>query len=299
MATWEEILKEGSFGGVKFDFVNISDTGTNELDKQAFPNRPGTTIKPRTANGRTFEIMAIFIDDDYPATMDALKAQVSDGGTPKNFVHPVFGTLKASCSQWSIRHDSEDAIDSATMTLTLIEHTEGDGPTAQRDTTPARANSVRSLANDVLTALSAYQEVLEVQNNTYVLQVQGAVNAAVSLADSLEATGDDLSALSVQASSNGVLALVEASAAVIADYDSSEEFDLGNALILMGSAVKDLGQDLVEARPPLSAQKVLADTNLLSLAHDLGEDAEELLTLNSFPDPTDIKAGFEVLRYAD
>jgi hypothetical protein len=67
----------------------------------------------------------------------------------------------------------------------------------------------------------------------------------------------------------------------------------------MSSAVKDLGQDLVEARPPLSAQKVVADTNLLSLAHDLGEDAEELLTLNSFPDPTDIKAGFEVLRYAD
>lgn len=297
--TWANLLYEGSFDGVRFDFVNTKDADANTLDKQTFPGRDGQRIAPRARAGQSLDIVAIFIEDDYPEQLNKLLAVLANGGAVKELVHPVFGKLSAAADNWTVTHDSEDAIDSAMVSIKFEISNEGSsGPLATRNTTPARANEVRSLGDSVLVALSAFQAATEIQSSSAVLAVIGAVNAATSIADSLEADAANLSTLAIQATSNGGLATCDTAIALLADYSTIEQYDLAAAVLEMSHALRALAQDLINARPPLSIIPVAADTNLLQLAHDLDADPEELLTLNSFPDPSLIPAGFKVQAYA-
>lgn len=298
--TWDEILQEGSFGGVTFDFVSAKDDHANDLDEQKFPNRPGTRVVPRGRVGTTIDVMAIFIEDDYPEKMNDLIAQLDDGGVVKKLVHPVFGTINAACKRFTVTHDIEDARDSGSVTITFVEDNDEEaGPRAVTSTTPARANQVRTLGDSVLVALSTFQAALEIQNSEIGLAVTGAVNAASSIADSLEADFANLSVIEIQATTNGGLAKCDAATVLLADYETTEQYDLAAALLEMAHALRALAQDLIDQRPPLSVYVVPATTNLLSLAHALGADAEELLALNSIPDPSSIVAGSKVRAYVE
>lgn len=300
-ALWSDILQVGKFDGVVFDFVRAVVDGGNTLDQQQFPNKAGTFVQGRARNGRKFTILGVFIEDDYPDTMNSLLDAIENGGVPKEFVDPVFGSFQAACESFQLTHDADEAADSATIQISFVEHTDGaTGPLAVTNTTPARANATRSCVTDVLVALSAFQEATDVQNNPYVLQVTGAMNAASSVADTFEADEDDLSALDVQKQANATLAVIEAAVEAGADYSTSEAYDLGVAVLALSTAVSAMAQDLIEAKPPLQVYVVVADTNLLAFAHDLYGDssrAEEILALNSFPDPSLIPAGFKVQAY--
>lgn len=296
---WDDLLQEGSYGGVKFDFVNVRDSGSADIDEQKFRGRNVAKIDPRGRNSSRWQIVAIIIEDDYPEKMFDLVNQLDDGGKVKEFVHPIFGGRMASCPSFEVIHDADDARDSCTISISLVESGDDDADLISRtNTTPARANAVRSFMDDVLVALSAFAAASEVQNSPYALEVMGAVNAIGGIVDELEQTGEDLSNIAITASANGGLAKVDAAVSAIADYDSTEQYDLSAALLGLGKALTDLAQGLIEARPPLSFVSVAADTNLLALAHALGADAEELLALNSFPDPSLIPAGFQLMAYA-
>lgn len=294
MSTWDDILQVGKYGGVTFDFVSTRDEHSNDLDVQKFPNKPGQRIQARARNGVRIDVMAIFIEDDYPATMNKLIKQLDDGGVPKELVHPVFGTLQAACSRFTVNHDIEDAADSATVQISFEEHTDDNGLTQATDTTPARANAVRSAAADVLVALSAFSAASESLQS----EITSAMSSVSAIADTLESTGESLSVLQIQASVNGVLALVESPIEQVKDYDSTEKYELAAALLVSASTLSDFANDLIQARPPLSVFAVAADTNLLALAFDLGQDPDELLALNSIPDPSLIPAGFKLSAYA-
>ncbi len=293
------LLQEGSFGGVKFDFVSVRDSGSNDIDEQKMKGRQGSKIDPRGRNSGRWDILAVIIEDDYPQKMFDLVNKLDDGGVVKEFVHPIFGSRQASCPSFTVNHDAEDARDSCTISISLVESVDEEFDlVARTNTTPARANAVRSLLDQVLVALSAFEAALEVQNQPAVLEVMGAVNAMQGVADSLEATGDELTNLAISSTTNGALDKVNVAAVTLADYESTEQYDLVAALLEAGNALRDLAAGLLEQRPPLSTHDVVADTNHLQLAHDLEADAEELLTLNSFPDPSLIPAGFRLLRYA-
>lgn len=304
-ALWEDLIQEGKFDGVRFDFVRSTFEGGNDIDARLFPNTAGQSNKGRGRKGRRFDILGVFIEDDYPDVMNALIEKLENGGTPKEFVDPIFGSMQMSCERFNITHDSDDAADSATIQITLVEHTEGArGPRAVTNTTPARANAVRSRVLDAFAAMSAFQAATEIQNDPHVLEVVGLVNAATSaattLADSLEETADTLAVPEVQQQTNAALVSIDSAVVANADYDSTEAYDLGAALLAMAAAASALAQDIIEAKPPLELYSIVADTNLLSLAHDLYGDssrADELLALNSIPDPAVIPAGFRLMRY--
>jgi prophage DNA circulation protein len=302
-AVWSDILQDGGWDGETFEFVRSTFEGGNDVDQQRLPNTNGQQNKGRGRRGRRFRILAIFIEDDYPEKMNRVIAKLENGGVPKEFVDPIFGSMKASVETFSVVHDADDASDAASVDISFVEHTEGAGqlgPKAVTGTTPARANAVRAAVNDVFVALSAFQAATEVQNNEYVLEVTAAANATASLADSLEQTGDELSSPEVQAQANSVLALIDTAVNTGANYDSIESYDQGAAMLAMSTALSAMAQDLIEAKPPLGLRVVQADTNLLALAHDLYGDssrADELLTLNAFPDPSFVPAGFKVLAY--
>ncbi len=298
--SWDEILQEGSYGGVKFDFVSVRDEGSNDTDQQRFPGAQGTRIVPRGRNSQRHEIMAIILPEDYPEKMHDLIAQLDDGGKVKSFVHPIFGETNCACERFTVNHDAEDAADSCTISISLIEDLVDDLElVARTNTAPALGNQVRSLADQALEALSTFQAALEIQNSEIGLAVTGAMNAATSLSESLEASFDDLSTLQIQASTNGVLAQIDEAVVLLADYDSTEMYDLSAAVMSTGHAVRDMANKMIEQRPPLSTFLVPADTNLLQLAHDLEQDPDELLTLNSIADPSLILAGTRILGYAE
>ncbi len=297
---WSEILQEGSFGGVKFDFVSVRDDYSNDTDQQKFPGAKGTKIIARGRNSARHEILAVIIEDDYPDKMYDLINQLDDGGQVKAFVHPIFGETRAACERFTVNHDAEDARDSCTISITLVEDLIEDLDLVSRtNTTPAQANAVRSLADDTTAELDTFQESLDTPDVDIGLAVADAVSASVAIADTLEATFEDLSTLAIQTTANGGLTKCDEAIALLDDYTSTEQYDLAAALREMASALRDMAQALIEARPPLSVLAIAADTNLLALAHALGDDPEELLALNSFPDPSLIPAGFKIMRYAD
>jgi prophage DNA circulation protein len=289
---WSDFLQEGSFDGVSFDFVRAVVEGGNDIDQQVFPNRDGQRNEPRGRKARRERILALFIDDDYPDTMNALLAKLENGGAAKEFVDPIFGSMQMSCESFTVVHDADDAVDSAAVELSLVEDTgTNQGLQAVVSTTPARASALRLAITAVLEAVSSFQATADAVTS-YVSQVQGAMAAAASIADSLEATGDQLSAPEIQAQANAALATMDIA---IADYSSPEAYDLGAALLAMSAAAAVMAQELIEAKPPLQTHPVLADTNLLSFVHDLYGDTsrvEEVLALNSIPDPSFIPAGF-------
>jgi prophage DNA circulation protein len=296
MAAWEDFIQVGSFDGVVFDFVSTSDAGGNMLDRQLFPGRKGQKIEPRGENGDDIDVMAVFVEDDYPDTMNRLLEKLR-GGKVLKFVHPIRGELQAACESWSMVHDVEDAIDSAVMRIKFAVHTDQEGLTAAQNTTPARANAVRSLADQVLSALGDFQASLDIQNSAIGLAVTGAINAATAIADRFEATGDELSVIAIQSTTNSGLSKADDAVALLADYSTTEQYDLSAAVLAMAHALDAMAQDLIDQRPPLSTFTVRADTNLLQLAHDTGQDAEELLSLNSFADPSLILAGSKYVAY--
>jgi prophage DNA circulation protein len=295
---WDDILQEGSFDGVKFDFVSVRNGYSNDIDNQKFPGRKGTKRVGKGRNGATWEILAIIIEDDYPQKMKDLTLALDNGGEAKWFVHPIDGSTLAVCERFTVNHDAEDARDSCTIQISLSEQLIDDLEIiVSSGTTAGRANAVRSLATQVLQALSAFEAATEVQNSPIGLAVIGAVNAANGIADELEATGDDLSAIAIQATANGGLSAIDAAVSLISDFATEEQYDLSAALLSMASSMRDLAQNLIEKKPPLAFYKVPADTNLLALAHAISADAEELLALNSFADPSLIPAGTTFIAY--
>ncbi len=300
---WDDILLQGSFDGVEFDFVSVKDEHSNDIDQQKFPGRPGTFIAPRARNGSRFDIFAVFIEDDYPEQMNALVEALDNGGVPKKFIHPIYGEFMAAPERFTVSHDVEDGRDSGTIQLSLLEHTDKQGPTKNTTTTPARVNQVRSLADEVFATLSSFQAAVDnFQNNDYVLQVEGAINAANSMADSLEATGDQLSSVAISSSANGAVAKIDQAIETLADYETTEQYELSAALLAMASALSAMALELIEQKPPLQTYSVVADTNLLQWVFDRYGDpsrVEEVLALNSFPDPLLIPAGFKVVAYGE
>ncbi len=305
MASWEDIILAGQLDGLTFDFVSVRDDHSNTIDSQPIPLRDGTFRKPRGREGKQFEITAVFMEDDYPDTMNSLIAKL-DEQKIHDFIHPIFGKFRVACPHFVVGHDAEDAADFGTIQLTLLEHSDGNKLTATTQTVPARANQVRSLGTQVLEALSTFQAALEIQNSEIGLAVIGAVNAATSIAESLEATGDDLSSIAVQSSTSVAITACDDALELVADFEITEQYDLSAVLSQMTGALSAMANDLIEQKPPLQTFSVVADTNLRSWVHDKypGISADELearvlevLSLNSFPDPMQIPAGFKVTAY--
>lgn len=295
---WEDFIQEGSFDGVAFEFVSAKDSEGNDLDSQKLPNVNGERQVGRGRRARVIRVLAIFADDTYPEGMNALLAKLRNGGVVKKLVHPIFGEIPCAAEEWTVSHDADDAVDSGSIEITFREDNETTvGVRATNSTLPARGNEVRSLATAVFTALAAYEDALNFKNSPIGLEVTGAVNAATSIADTFEAQASEMSTLEIQSMANGGLAKCDGVITSIGDYDTVEEFDLCSAVERVAAALRQMTLGLLEARPPLSKYSVPAETNLLSLAHAMGVDAEELLAMNSFPDPSAIPVGFTVLTY--
>ncbi len=315
---WDDFIQEGKYKGVRFDFVSAREQYSNALDVQTFPNRNGATIVPKARNPVRLEVMAVFIEDDYPDQMYELQRKLNKA-EPGELVHPIYGPIQASAESYTVTHDAEDA-DSGTIQIQFIEHTTD--PKFTWNALPSRAakaNETRGDAEQVNIDVGNYvQNILDQQTELYsnavalssVIYFQAvaigdqcmeAAALASAAADLLEEDGEQLSFLELQAAANGVLAAANAAVAVLADYETQESYDLSRSLLLMAAATGELATLIANSKPPLTIVYVQADIPLLSWVHAFYGDSErtgEVLSLNSIEDPLLLKAGTQLRVYA-
>jgi prophage DNA circulation protein len=318
MTAWADFIQEGSFRGVRFDFVSTRESHSNTLDTQPFPNRDGQRVRPRARNGLRIRVLGIFIEDDYPATMNAL-VDALDNPAPGELVHPIHGTIRASAENFEVIHDAEDP-DTATIDITFIEDTTAQGLVFQDVPSVAgKASEARTAATDTVTNANAFTAdtlatLLTTMSNAVALgslayataynTAQACIAAAQlasTIADELEADGDTMSALEIQARTNTALTALDEQVRAVADYTTTAAHDLGRSLLSAASALGELATVYVSQKPPLVVSVVKADISLLSWCHAVYGDSsrvDEVLALNSFADPLLIPAGTEIRHYA-
>lgn len=318
MTAWADFIQEGSFRGIRFDFVSTAEEHKNTLDVQQYRGRNGANVRPQQRDPLRITVMAVFIEDDYPAQMWALSDALDDP-TPGELVHPIHGTIKAACENHRVQHDAEEA-DSGTIQITFVEHTETTAFVFQdRPSVAGKASEVRSNAADVVTNANVYAEdtlntlletvsyAVAIASTAYVTAYNtaqacvAAANAVSSVADTLEADGDTLSALAIQATTNQALTAVDTQVKALADYTTTAAYDLSRSLLASAATLGELAELFINAKPPLTTFTVEADISLLAWVHSKYGDSSrvnEVLALNTIPDPLLIPAGTSLRAYA-
>lgn len=320
MTAWADFIQEGSFRGVRFDFVSARESHSNTLDAQAFPNRDGQRVVARARNGLRLRVLGIFIENDYPATMRQLVTAL-DNPAPGELVHPIHGTIQASAETFEVIHDAEDP-DSATVDITFAEHTAIQNTVFQSVPTVAgKASEARTSAQDIInnalafvedtlnTLMETVSEAVALGTLVYQRSVElkdeciHAAELVSGTADELEDNGDTKSAIEIQATTNTALTEVDKQVSAVADYTTEAAHDLGRALLSAASALGELAQLYISQKPPLVVSPVVADISLLAWCHakgiELGTtvDVNDVLALNSLADPLLIPAGTEIRYY--
>jgi prophage DNA circulation protein len=318
MSRWEDFIQEGSFKGVRFDFVSAREQHANILDVKRYPARDGAVVEKRAREPLRISIMAVFIEEDYPSQLWALSEKLDDG-TPGELVHPIHGTIQAACESHEVSHDAEEA-DSGTISITFIEHTASTGLVFQdRPSVASVASETRTASAEVITNADALlaetlDQLLETVSNAVALasavyaEVYNLVQACIAVAnlvsttaDQLEADGDTMSALEIQADANQALSDVDEQIKAVADYETTAAHDLGRSLLNAAGRLGDLAEIYISQKPPLTLVTVEADISLLAWVHARYQDSSrvnEILALNSIPDPLLIPAGTQLRAYA-
>ena len=154
MANWSTFIQNASYKGIVFDCVTTQDEYARVVDRQSIPYRDGVQLDDRAREGYVGDLLAIFVEDDYPDLMFKLVDAINAGGI-QEFVHPIHGKMKALVTRAQLSHDANDSNDSATMALHVEEHTEvSKGPQPVRTTISARASAVRDKVLSVLNAIT-------------------------------------------------------------------------------------------------------------------------------------------------
>lgn len=321
MAGWSDFIQTGSYAGIAFDFVSTQDEHSRVFDRQQIPNRDGVFLEDRAADGRTTDVLAIFVEDDYPDVMNQLIAAIDAGGV-REFVHPIWGKTKALITRASAAHNADESIDSATMQLHVEEHTESaQGPRATRTSIAAKAGALRDgvlAVFNAITIFAAAVDALEAAGTTLSGAQQAVVDQAIAdgtaaanlsadAANAFEQSADTMSADEVQAQTNGALTKCDAVSQGLSSFTTAaaplpEQYDFAQAVVELAAQVSDLARTAAAGKPALTTYTVEADTTLLAWCHAKYGDssrAGEVLALNSWiSDPLLLPRGSEVTAYA-
>jgi prophage DNA circulation protein len=305
-APWAEFLQECSWAGVTFLITEVRDEFSRVLDRQELPGRDGASIEDRGRGPRSIAVRAVFIEESYPDAVDDLVARIAEGGV-RELVHPVHGSLQAAVDRVSWVHTAEER-DSAAMDLVFVEHTDGAAGPFVGESLASAANRVRSGADEGDVAATAFQSYLDQLSPpptgalaTAAIDARSALALAVTVSDGLEFESADLAVTDISARVNGAITELGTVIATIADFASEEAYELSRVLISTTAALERVATMIIESRPPLIDVVVDVDTPLLVWVHARYRDperAEEVLRLNSIPDPLLIPAGTTLRAYA-
>lgn len=282
---WDTDLQVGSFRGVTFPTLSITDTFARRVAQHKFPYKDGAQLEDIGAEARPISAEIVFHGTDYLADLLAFLAVANVGATGA-LIHPVLGAVQAKVVRTEVRHEEarrdsatvtaeflEDGVNTSTPTLVSIDAA-SDALTAQTAATRTLADDLSGTAATALPATTAalddadtFAESLDenpAELQTRLDQLGDRVNAGIAEIDELEtdAAGDALDDV-------GRSELRDAMRAVFDDADQ-------------------LKQRTERLHPKVIPQNLPVHVPLVTLALQLYNDptrADDLLRLNKIRDP--------------
>ncbi|MGO3566708.1 MAG: DNA circularization protein [Serratia grimesii] len=192
MATikWEE-LRDASFRGIPFYFVDVEGTGGRRAIPHAYPKKEVGWTEDHGAVLTQQQINGILLGNDYQAQFNRLLAALNTPG-PGELVHPWFGVQQVQAGKATHKLSTEEG-GIAYVSFEVFEAGEQLFPTQQEDTTAttlSAADSVKAaLANgDYFAALDGVGSMVD----TLLDDLQGFVTNLPTLPDELNEWMDRL-----------------------------------------------------------------------------------------------------------
>ncbi|MBK0062379.1 MULTISPECIES: DNA circularization N-terminal domain-containing protein [unclassified Acinetobacter] len=104
---WETDLYEGSFRGVTFDTVSITDAYTKSLAIHQAPYSNAAQIEDMGLDPRKISVTALYTGDYYLPWLKALTAALVETGSGE-LIHPIHGIAQVYAHSWQEVHDAEN-----------------------------------------------------------------------------------------------------------------------------------------------------------------------------------------------
>ena len=303
--SWDDVLRDASYGGVRLDVRSVRDRLGRTLDKRAYPNRNGTEIDDRARDGAVTTWRVEILEDDYPDTLHALIRMWREGGI-RAAQHPLLGTFQAAIESLDVVHDADEGA-GATVDLTLAEHTDNALGPFESSSIASIASQVRSAADDVDVARAALVEPAALAQTPNAETAAAAASLAGDATTTAVATIDELEALDEPTSidvtnrMNVALAAIASSQGALGDLTTIEVHALHRSLTALAARLGDFAAAMVERLPPLTEETVDDAVSLLVWVHRrYGNSArvDELLALNTIPNPLRLDVGQRLRCYA-
>lgn len=187
---WEE-LRDASFRGIPFYFVDVEGTGGRRAIPHAYPKKEVGWTEDHGAVLSQQQINGILLGNDYQAQFNRLLAALNTPG-PGELVHPWFGVQQVQAGKVTHKLSTEEG-GIAYVSFEVFEAGEQLFPTQQEDTTAttlSAADSVKAaLANgDYFAALDGVGSMVD----TLLDDLQGFVTNLPTLPDELNEWMDRL-----------------------------------------------------------------------------------------------------------
>ncbi|HFV9293902.1 TPA: DNA circularization protein [Serratia fonticola] len=187
---WED-LRDASFRGVPFHFVDVEGTGGRRAIPHAYPKKEVGWTEDHGAVLTQEQINGILLGSDYQAKLNSLLAALNTPG-PGELVHPWFGVQQVQVGKVTHKLSTEEG-GIAYVSFEVFEAGEQLFPTQQEDTTAttlSAADSVKeALANgDYFAALDGVGNMVD----TLLDDLQGFVTNLPTLPDALNEWMDRL-----------------------------------------------------------------------------------------------------------
>lgn len=243
---WSDSLLDASFRGVKFDILKTEDSADRAVAEHAYPYVDGADIEDLGRGSRRISVEAIFYGDDYEARLQAFLAVLDQPGAGE-FIHPVFGSIKAAqVVRSSVRHEA-DNVDQASVSIEFVESTPGN-PFFDRSLPSQKADAIsqhggtatasavsefsglvsRLRAANPLAGLDALRQSMTGPLLAGMAQVQGVLTSGLDVLAYPRAWGNDISALV-----GGILDVQDFGSSLLADWASIQSnltlFDIFSA----------------------------------------------------------------------
>lgn len=275
--SWEEELFDASFDGIAIHLLDIDDDLSRTTIRHEYPNTDGAHVVDTGAAPRTCDCSVVFMDDEQGTSIEHAKRLLAAfDGEAKLFVHPIHGSWMAKPEGVHLRANASER-DYMTMQVTFVE----DGVDVTREDLAA-SPSARASVDDAAAELTRRAPTTTGED-------------AIAAADSWESPtvsaqqiNRDLSHLANQIQQETDRLEL---AADVANYPTIRAYQL------LHNNLRNLAAAVIASRPKLTSYTVPVSGPVLAVAQQLYggraaiERADELLELNSLPDPAWIPEG--------
>lgn len=124
---WTDIMREGSFDGIKLPIMRIGSRGGRTLAMHTYPDVPGQEVEDQGRRATTFNVDLVYGPDlaniwganIYPEGPRLLIERFERGGTGI-FVHPLWGEVEVAVEDWT-RDDDASRPDVTHISVVFVE----------------------------------------------------------------------------------------------------------------------------------------------------------------------------------